>query len=70
MIDSQPTEGLALVITKPRNNNFKCLKLRQGDSNDNEKSNFSKNKENVWCSKKLWRTKETCWKLYSEAKCM
>lgn len=53
MIDSQPTEGLALVITKLRNNNFKFLKLRQGDSNDNEKSNFSKNKENVWCSKKL-----------------
>ena len=61
MIDSQPAKGSALATTKPWDNNFKGL--RQGGSNDSGRSDFSKNKDNIWCTycKKSQHIKETCW---------
>lgn len=68
MIDSQPAEGSTLATTKPRDNNFKGVNSGQGGSNDSSKYDFSKNKDNVWCTycKKPRHTKETCWKLHGK----
>ena len=68
MIDSQPAEGSTLATTKPRDNNFKGVNSGQGGSNDSSKCDFSKNKDNVWCTyrKKPQHTKETCWKLHGK----
>ncbi|RVW85209.1 hypothetical protein CK203_046576 [Vitis vinifera] len=56
-------------INEPRDNNFKGVNSGQGGSNDSSKCDFSKNKDNVWCTycKKPWHTKETCWKLHADA---
>ena len=62
MIDSQPAEGSTLATTKPRDNNFKGVNSGQGGSNDSSKYDFSKNKDNVWCTycKKPQHMRETC----------
>ncbi|KAL6334484.1 hypothetical protein AAG906_016029 [Vitis piasezkii] len=56
-------------INEPRDNNFKGVNSGQGGSNDSSKYDFSKNKDNVWCTycKKPRHTKETCWKLHADA---
>ena len=66
---SQLAEGLALVTTKPRDSNFKGLNLGQGGGNDSGRYDFSKNRDNVWCTycKKPRYTKEMCWKLHGKA---
>ena len=62
MIDSQLAEGSALAKSKPRESNFKGLNPRQGGNNDSGRCDFSKNKDNVWCTycKKPQHMRETC----------
>ncbi|KAL6313712.1 hypothetical protein AAG906_010131 [Vitis piasezkii] len=55
------SEDAAMLRKFVEKDNFKGLNPGQSDGNDNGKSNFSKNMDNVWCTycKKLKHKKET-----------